>query len=88
MRLRAGDRVFAPRAWVALLTAVAVAACVSLGWWQIGRAREKQALIDSFARGTRTSVQLTPDVRVDELPRYQHLRALGHYEPEIGRAHV
>ena len=81
MRLRAGDRVFAPRAWAALFTAVAVAACVSLGWWQIGRAREKQALIDSFARGTRTSVQLTPDVRVDELPRYQHLRALGHYEP-------
>src|SRR6476620_4875880 len=81
MRLRVGGRVFAPSAWSALLTAAAVAACVSLGWWQIGRAREKQALIDAFARGTQTSVQLTPDLRVDQLPRYQHLRTLGHYEP-------
>ena len=28
-----------------------VAAFVSLGWWQIGRAREKQAMIESFERG-------------------------------------
>jgi surfeit locus 1 family protein len=81
MRLRVGDRVFAPRVWAALLSAAALAVCVSLGWWQIGRAREKQALIDAFARGTRSSVQLTADLRVDTLPRYQHVRVLGHYEP-------
>jgi surfeit locus 1 family protein len=81
MRVPIGNRVFAPRAWATLLTAVAVAAFVSLGWWQVGRAREKQALVESFARGTRTSVELLADVTVDELPRYQHLRAEGRYEP-------
>jgi surfeit locus 1 family protein len=81
MRLRVGNRAFAPRAWAALLTAAALAACVSLGWWQVGRAREKQAMIASFARGTQTSVELTGDVGVDDLPRYQHVRTLGHYEP-------
>lgn len=81
MRVRIGNREFVPRAWATLLTAVALAAFVSLGWWQIGRAREKQALIESFARGTQTSVELLGDVAIDELPRYQHLRAEGHYEP-------
>jgi surfeit locus 1 family protein len=81
MRVPIGNRVFAPRAWATLLTAVAVAAFVSLGWWQVGRAREKQALVESFARGTQTSVELLADVTVDELPRYQHLRAEGRYEP-------
>jgi surfeit locus 1 family protein len=81
MRVPIGNRVFAPRAWATLLTAVAVATFVSLGWWQVGRAREKQALVESFARGTRTSVELLADVTVDELPRYQHLRAEGRYEP-------
>jgi surfeit locus 1 family protein len=81
MRVRIGSREFIPRAWAALLAAAALAAFVSLGWWQIGRAREKQALIESFARGTLTSVELRGDVTVDELPRYQHLRVEGHYEP-------
>ena len=81
MRVRIGSREFAPRAWATLLTGLALAAFVSLGWWQIGRAREKQALIESFARGTQTSVELLSDVSIDGLPRYQHLRAEGHYEP-------
>lgn len=81
MRVRIGRREFVPRAWATLLTAVALAAFVSLGWWQIGRAREKQALIESFARGTQTSVELLSDISIDGLPRYQHLRAEGHYEP-------
>ena len=56
------------------LTAVLLAAFVSLGDWQIGRAQEKQALIDSFERGTQTSVELAGGVAVDGLPRYQHVR--------------
>src|SRR5574339_971354 len=80
MRLRIAGRVFAPRAWAVLLTAAALAAFVSLGWWQIGRGREKQALIESFARGTQTSVELVDDVTVDELQRFQHVRAVGHYD--------
>ena len=48
MTLRIGKRLFAPRAWSVLLTAIALAAFVSLGNWQLGRAREKQALTASF----------------------------------------
>ena len=81
MRLPIAGRVFAPRVWAVLVTAAALAACVSLGWWQIGRGREKQALIESFARGTQSSVELVDDVTIDELPRFQHVRAVGHYDP-------
>ncbi|HET7203956.1 MAG TPA: SURF1 family protein [Steroidobacteraceae bacterium] len=81
MRLRIANRVFAPRPWAVLVTAATLAAFVSLGWWQIGRGREKQALVESFARGTQTSVKLADDVTVDELPRYQHVRAEGRYDP-------
>jgi cytochrome oxidase assembly protein ShyY1 len=81
MSLRIGNRVFAPSAWAVVATVALLAAFVSLGWWQIGRAREKQAMVDSFARGTLTSVTLG-DVTVDELPRYQHVSVQGSYEPE------
>lgn len=81
MRLRIANRVFAPRAWAVLVTAATLAAFVSLGWWQIGRGREKQALVESFARGTQTSVQLAGDLTVDDMPRYQHVRAEGRYDP-------
>lgn len=81
MSLRIANREFAPRLWAALLTVAVLAVAVALGWWQVGRAREKQAMIESFQRGTRSSVQLGDDVTVDELPRYQHVRAEGHYQP-------
>jgi surfeit locus 1 family protein len=79
--LTIGNRRFAPRAWAVVVTAVLLAAFVSLGWWQIGRAREKQAMIESFARGTLTSVVLQ-GVTVDELPRYQHVSVQGAYDPD------
>jgi surfeit locus 1 family protein len=80
MSLRIGSRSFAPRAWAVVLTTALLATFVSLGWWQVGRAREKQAMIESFARGTETSVVLQ-GVAVDELPRYQHVTAEGRYDP-------
>jgi len=79
MRLRVGNRAFAPRWWAIPLTATVIAACISLGTWQLGRAREKQALIDSFERGQRTSVELGAGT-VDALPRYQHVTVGGHYD--------
>ena len=81
MSLRIGSREFAPRAWAVLLTAAGVALFVSLGSWQVGRAHEKQALVESFQRGAHTSVDLGADVPFDSLPRYQHVRATGQYEP-------
>ena len=82
MSLRIANREFVPRPWAVVVTVAALAAFVSLGWWQIGRGREKQAMIESFQRGTQSSVQLQGGVTVDELPRYQHVRAEGHYQPD------
>ena len=80
MSLSIGSRRFVPHAWAVVLTAVLVAAFVSLGWWQIGRAHEKQALMESFERGAGTSVALDA-ADIGELPRYQHVSAAGQYEP-------
>lgn len=79
MSLRLGKRVFAPRPWAVLVTGLALAAFVSLGYWQLGRAREKQALIDAFIAGNRTSVDAT-GLGFDEFARYQHVRLLGSYD--------
>jgi surfeit locus 1 family protein len=80
MRLRIANRAFEPRLWAVLLTAVALAACVALGLWQIGRGREKQAHVESFARGTQTSVALEDGASIDALPRYQHVTTHGRYD--------
>lgn len=79
MSVRIGNREFAPRPWAVLLTGVALAAFVSLGYWQLGRAREKQALIEGFIAGNRTSVDAT-GLGFDELARYQHVRLRGSYD--------
>lgn len=63
-----------------LATALFVAACVALGNWQLGRAREKQALIDRYAGGDATIVEVTTR-SLDSLARYQAVSARGSYEP-------
>jgi surfeit locus 1 family protein len=81
MSLRIGNREFAPRAWAAALTVAGAGLFVSLGSWQVGRAHEKQAQVESFRRGANTNVELTPAVDFDALPRYQHVHAAGRYQP-------
>jgi cytochrome oxidase assembly protein ShyY1 len=73
-------RRFAPPAWAVLLTAVALAAFTSLGTWQLGRAREKRELIAEFAAGSRDTVEAS-GVDLGGLPRYQHVRLRGTYDP-------
>jgi surfeit locus 1 family protein len=79
MSLRVGHRVFAPPAWGLLLTGLALAAFVSLGTWQLGRAREKQALIDSFIAGSQDIVDATAR-GLGDLPRYQQVRLRGAFD--------
>ena len=79
MSLRIGRRVFAPPAWALVLTGLALAAFVSLGNWQLGRAQEKQALADSFAAGSRDTVDAT-GLGFADLPRYQQVRLRGSYD--------
>ena len=81
MRLRIANRVFAPQPWAVLLTLAAITAFGSLGTWQVGRAQEKRAMLDSFERGMRTDRALG-SASVDGLPRFQHVTATGRYEPQ------
>jgi len=75
-----GRRRFAPPAWAVAVTALALAAFVSLGCWQLGRAGEKRALLAQFAAGGRETLDAT-GARFDGLPRYQRIRLRGAYEP-------
>jgi len=81
MRLRIRNRAFTPRPVSVLLTVVALAACIRLGWWQVDRGNEKQALLAQFAAGTRTTVDVA-GIDLESLARYQHVRILGHYLPQ------
>jgi len=81
MSLRIANREFAPRAWTVLLTGAAMGVFVWLGSWQLERGREKQALVEAFQQGTLSSVELANGVAFDALPRYQHVRASGQYQP-------
>ncbi len=80
MRVRIGNRTFAPRWWGALAAGAVIAAALSLANWQLGRAREKQALIDAFDRGLASSTVLDGG-SVDALPRYRHVSVRGRYDP-------
>src|SRR5580698_8446664 len=51
---------------------------VSLGFWQLRRAAEKQLLYDSFAAGNDAVRRI--DGQSSKMPRYQHVEADGHYE--------
>jgi surfeit locus 1 family protein len=79
MSLRIGNREFAPPGWGVALVALGLAVFVSLGYWQLGRAREKQALFDAFMQGSQDTVDAT-GLGFDELARYQHIRLRGSYD--------
>ena len=80
MSIRIGDRSFAPPAWSVALTALALAAFLSLGYWQLGRAREKQALVDAFMDLSVRTVD-ADGLDFGGLARYQHVRLRGAYDP-------
>lgn len=80
LRLRVGNRVFAPGLVPTLVMLPLLALLLSLGSWQLRRAHEKSALFDAFARGTDATVPLPAgDAPV---PRYAHVVARGTYLPD------
>jgi surfeit locus 1 family protein len=79
MSLRIGNRTFAPQAWSVALTCAALATFVSLGSWQLGRARDKQALTDAFEADRSGTIEAYGR-NFAELPRYQHVRLRGRYD--------
>jgi len=77
--IKFGSRLFEPRPFTTLLTIVLICVLVSLGRWQLSRADQKRALYDLFDSGAEGS--RTIDLATPPLPRYQHVQALGHYDP-------
>jgi surfeit locus 1 family protein len=81
MRIAIGNREFAPRPAGIAFVLVLLAVCVSLGYWQIGRGRAKQELLDAFTSGALTSIDMT-GLEAEELARYQHVWVRGRYLPD------
>jgi surfeit locus 1 family protein len=77
--IKLGSRIFAPRPFTTLLTIALIVMLVSLGRWQLRRADEKRVLFDSFAAGMDATRSI--DLGTPRLPRYQHIQAMGHYDP-------
>lgn len=72
-------RRFAPSLGYSLLALAGLALFASLGRWQLERAEEKRALIESFRRGGEQLLELPSGLSPVE--RYQRLRARGRYDP-------
>lgn len=70
---------FEPRAFTTLLALALIAALVALGRWQLHRADEKQALYTLFDSGRDATRAV--DAATPRLPRYQHMEAVGSYDP-------
>lgn len=73
-------RRFSPSVFATLLTIVGVGLFGRLGFWQLHRAQEKQVLLEQYAAGQLSTVDLSAAV-AGTLPRYQQVRARGHYDP-------
>lgn len=52
---------------------------VRLGFWQLDRAEQKQALLAQYEVGQRLQIEITPQ-NADSLSRYQRVRVSGHYD--------
>jgi surfeit locus 1 family protein len=61
------------------LVILLVALFTRLGFWQLHRADEKRTLQTQYETGQKTTVELTAE-NVDSLPRFQRVRARGHYD--------
>lgn len=73
-------RVWRPSMFGAALTLFGVAFFIWLGFWQLGRADEKQALLDQYATAQQTQVEVTTQ-NAANLPRYQRARVSGRFDP-------
>ena len=82
MAVRIGKLVFAPTLWPSLVFVVLMALLLSLGNWQMNRAKEKQALIDDkLARQHAPALQLDSESVDGVLDRFRPAQVQGHYVP-------
>lgn len=73
-------RTWRPSPFGAALTVLGTALLMQLGFWQLGRAEQKQTLLDQYAKGQQSQVDLTPQ-NSHGLPRYQRGKVTGRYDP-------
>lgn len=64
----------------AALTVFGVAFFIWLGFWQLGRAEQKQALLDQYATAQKSQVEITTQ-NAASLPRYQRAQVSGRFDP-------
>jgi surfeit locus 1 family protein len=81
-RLVVAGRTFAPSVAATLATLLGVALLAALGGWQLDRARQQRAQLESFARPAAQPQALPPADAAGSLARYAHVRLAGHYLPE------
>jgi surfeit locus 1 family protein len=62
-----------------VLTVLGMALFIRLGFWQLDRAEQKQALLAQYEVGQRSQVEITPQ-NADSLSRYQRVRVSGHFD--------
>lgn len=81
MALRIGSRVFAPRLFIVLAALTLLAAFLALGFWQLERMREKQALFAAFEAGA-TRLERLSDIEPERADRYARVLAVGRYDTQ------
>jgi surfeit locus 1 family protein len=81
MRVRFGQRVFAPSWLATVLTLLLLPGFISMGCWQLRRADEKRALMSQAAAGQSQTVALHA-ANADQLTRYQHVSVQGVFDSE------
>ncbi len=79
MALRIGSRVFAPNPFISLAALALLASFLALGFWQLERMREKQALFDAFDAGVQRLERLS-DIEPAKTERYTRVVAVGRYD--------
>jgi surfeit locus 1 family protein len=77
--LRAGSRVFAPRPFMTLAALVLVALFLALGFWQLDRMREKQAVFAAFEAGA-TRLERLAEIEPERAARYTRVMTVGRYD--------
>lgn len=73
-------RAWRPSVFGAVLTVLGMALFIRLGFWQLDRAGQKEALLAQYAAGQQSQVAITPQT-ASALARYQRVSVSGRYDP-------
>ncbi len=79
--MRFGNLEFSPGRWPSLFTLVVLVILISLGFWQLDRAEQKQVLLDEFqGSGGQAPFKLDTTIKSFDDLQYQFATAAGHYD--------